>query len=135
MLQVNALAALGTSAAAGGSRTIATSNAATMWLKFSNPVLSNTTLRGSGTLVMSTLTDTLTLTNSAGASGAIQPGNAGPLSVQGNLTLAASATTQTLFSVNIGKTGGMVSNGVPPSISGKNRCWGTGDAMQDGRSA
>jgi len=111
-LEVTALASLGTSAATGGSRTIATSNAATMWLNFSNPVLTNTTLRGSGTMVLSTATDTLTLTNAAGVSGAIQPGNAGPLSVQGNLTLAASATTQTLFSINIGKTGGMMTNGM-----------------------
>ena len=37
---------------------------------------------------------------------------AGPLSVQGNLAFATSATTQTLFSINIGKTGGVVGNGV-----------------------
>jgi len=109
-LEVNSLAALGgTSAAAGGSRTIAISNAATMWFNYANPALSNTTLRGSGTLVMSTPTDTLTLTNAAGANSAIQPGIAGPLSVQGNLTLAASATP-TPFTVNIGKTAGVATN-------------------------
>ena len=111
MLRVDGLTGLGTSAATGGSRTIATSNAATMWLNFSNPVLSNTTLRGSGMLVLSTPTDTLTLTNAAGTNCTIQPGLAGPLSVQGNLTFATNATP-TPFTVNIGKVGGVVTNGL-----------------------
>jgi hypothetical protein len=111
-LEVNSQAALGgtSTAAAGGSRAIAISNGASFWLNYSAPVLSNATLAGSGSIALDATTDTLILTNAAGANGAIQPGNAGPLSVQGNLAFAASAATQTPFTVNIGKTGGVVTN-------------------------
>jgi len=114
MLEVSSLAALGgtSAAAAGGGRAIAISNGASLWLNYAGPVLSNATLTGSGSIALDMTTDTLTLTNAAGANGAIQPGMAGPLSVQGNLAFAKSATTQTLFTVNIGKTGGVVTNGL-----------------------